>query len=49
MDTHGNPANAPVHRQGESVDTVDQLSSIVLMGLAIAGGVVAILLINLIV
>ncbi|MER2268636.1 hypothetical protein [Methylobacterium oxalidis] len=43
------PANQPHHRQGQDIDSVDQLSSIVLMGLAIAGGVVAILLIALLV
>ncbi|GJE42831.1 hypothetical protein [Methylobacterium soli] len=39
-----NPANAPVHRQGQDVDTVDQLSSVVLLGLALVGGAAAILL-----
>ena len=39
-----NPANAPVHRQGQDVDSVDQLSSVVLLGLALVGGAAAILL-----
>jgi hypothetical protein len=39
-----NPANAPAHRQGQDVDSVDQLSSVVLLGLALAGGAAAILL-----
>ena len=39
-----NPANKPIHRQGQDVDSVDQLSSIYLMGLAIVGGITAILL-----
>ncbi|WP_336491797.1 hypothetical protein [Methylobacterium nigriterrae] len=38
------PANEPVHRQGQDVDTVDQLSSWVLLGLAIVGGAAADLL-----
>ncbi|GJE45119.1 hypothetical protein [Methylobacterium soli] len=44
-----NPANKPIHRQGQDVNSVDQLSSVVLMGLAIVGGAAAILLINLLV
>jgi len=38
------PANEPIHRQGQDVNTVDQLSSIYLMGLAIVGGIAADLL-----
>lgn len=44
-----NPANKPAHRQGQDVNSVDQLSSVVLMGLAIAGGAAAILFIHLLV
>ncbi|WP_407519908.1 hypothetical protein [Methylobacterium oryzisoli] len=36
--------NHPQHRQGETVDTGDQLSSVVLLGLAVAGGAVAVVL-----
>ena len=43
------PANQPVHRQGQDVDSVDQLSSIVLLGLAVAGAIVADLLIWLVI
>lgn len=39
----------PRHHTGQSVDTVDQVSSITLAGLAIAGGVTAVLLIELLV
>jgi len=42
-------ANRPVHRQGEDVNTVDQLSSPVLLGVGVAGSVVALLLIRLLV
>jgi hypothetical protein len=42
-------ANQPVHRQGESVNTVDQLASPVLLGLAVAGAAVASLLIRLVI
>ena len=38
------PANQPVHRQGQHVDSVDQLSSITLLGLAVIGAVAADLL-----
>ena len=38
------PANQPIHRQGQDVDSVDQVSSISLMGLAVTGAVVADLL-----
>ena len=38
------PANQPIHRQGQDVDSVDQVSSVTLMGLAVAGAVVADLL-----
>ncbi len=33
----GGPANEPVHRRGQSVDNVDQISSPVLLGLAVLG------------
>jgi len=42
------PANQAEHRQGQHVNTIDQLSSIILLGLAAAGGVAAILLIGLV-
>ena len=42
-------ANQLVHRQGEDINTNDQLSSAVLLGLAVAGAAVAILLISLVV
>ncbi|HJE23361.1 MAG TPA: hypothetical protein K8W01_06845 [Methylorubrum populi] len=32
------------HRAGQDVDSVDQLSSVVLLGLAVAGGMAAIVL-----
>lgn len=32
------------HRAGQDVDNVDQLSSVVLLGLAVAGGMAAIVL-----
>ncbi len=35
-------ANDPQHRIGDTVDNQDQVSSFVLMGLAIAGGLAAI-------
>ncbi|MGH1572077.1 hypothetical protein ACRAWG_39030 (plasmid) [Methylobacterium sp. P31] len=38
-------ANTPVHRQGESVNTVDQLSSPILLGVGVVGAIVAVLLI----
>ena len=38
------PANAPIHRQGQDVDGVDQLSSVVLLGLAVVGAIAADLL-----
>jgi hypothetical protein len=41
-------ANKPVRRQGASVNTTDQLSSPVLLGIAVAGSVVAALLIQLV-
>ncbi|WP_287742623.1 hypothetical protein [Methylobacterium sp.] len=40
--------NDSQHRQGHSVDTVDQLSSVVLLGLAAAGGAVAVILSSLV-
>ncbi|GJD98822.1 hypothetical protein [Methylobacterium isbiliense] len=40
--------NDSQHRQGPSVDTVDQLSSVVLLGLAAAGGAVAVILSSLV-
>lgn len=45
----GGPANAPVHRVGETIDTVDQVSSVYLMGLAIAGAIVVDLVLALII
>ena len=39
-----NPANKPIHRQGQDVNTVDQLSSVVLLGLAVVGAITADLL-----
>ncbi|MHB2207001.1 hypothetical protein [Methylobacterium sp. CM6257] len=43
-------ANTPAHRrQGEDVDTTDQLSSPVLLGMAVASSVVAALLIRLVI
>ena len=33
----GGPANDPVHRTGHDVDHVDQVSSPVLLGFAVAG------------
>ena len=38
------PANQPIHRQGQDVDSVDQLSSVVLLGLAVVGAIAADLL-----
>ncbi|WP_257791905.1 hypothetical protein [Methylobacterium durans] len=35
-------ANDPAHRQGQSVNTVDQLSSVTLLGIALAGAGVAV-------
>ncbi|MEA1834987.1 hypothetical protein U8607_23100 [Methylobacterium durans] len=35
-------ANDPTHRQGQSVNTVDQLSSVTLLGIALAGAGVAV-------
>ena len=43
------PANAPMHRQGQDVNTVDQLSSVVLLGLAVVGAIVANLLLAVII
>ena len=43
------PANAPMHRQGQDVNTVDQLSSVVLLGLAVVGAIAADLLLALII
>ncbi|GJD90202.1 MULTISPECIES: hypothetical protein [Methylobacterium] len=40
-------ANAPTHRVGEDVNEVDQLSSVTLLGLAVAGAVVMLLLVRL--
>lgn len=42
-------ANKPVHRVGERVNTVDQLSSPILLGVGVVGSVVALLLIRLVV
>ena len=33
----GDPANDPVHRIGQDIDTVDQASSVHLLGLAVLG------------
>lgn len=38
-------ANQPVHRVGEDVNTVDQISSPVLLGMGVVGAIVADLLI----
>ncbi|ACA16349.1 hypothetical protein M446_1867 [Methylobacterium sp. 4-46] len=43
------PANQVLHRDSRDVNTLDQLSSVVLLGLAVTGGVVADLLIALLV
>jgi len=37
-------ANDFQHRVGQDVDTVDQLSSVVILGLAVAGGIAAVVL-----
>ncbi|SFL49795.1 hypothetical protein [Methylorubrum salsuginis] len=37
-------ANDFTHRVGHDVDSVDQVSSVVLLGLAVAGGIAAVLL-----
>jgi hypothetical protein len=37
-------ANDLTHRVGHDVDSVDQVSSVVLLGLAVAGGIAAVLL-----
>ena len=42
-------ANRAVHRQGEDVDTTDQLPSPYLLGIALAGSAVAALLIRLVI
>ncbi|MGH1571870.1 hypothetical protein ACRAWG_15740 [Methylobacterium sp. P31] len=42
-------ANTPNHRLGEDVNTVDQLSSLILLGVVVVGAIVAILLIGLVV
>ncbi|MHB2210924.1 hypothetical protein [Methylobacterium sp. CM6257] len=42
-------ANTPAHRLGQDINTIDQLSSLVLLGVGVAGAVVAILLIWLVV
>lgn len=42
-------ANRPVHRQGEDVNTTDQLASPILLGIAIAGAVAAIVLVSLVI
>jgi hypothetical protein len=41
-------ANQPIHRQGASVNTGDQLASPVLLGIAVVGAIVACLLIQLV-
>lgn len=40
-------SNQPVHRQGEDVNAIDQLSSPVLLGIGVVGAIVADLLISL--
>ena len=47
--TPATAANAPRHRLGQDVNVVDQVSSPVLLGLAVAGAVVALLLIRIVV
>jgi hypothetical protein len=42
-------ANRPIHRLGEDVDSGDQLASPVLLGIAVAGAVVALLLVWLVI
>ena len=42
-------AHKPEHRVGQGVDSVDQLSSVTLLGVAVAGAVAALLLVRLIV
>ena len=42
-------ANTPVHRAGDSVNTIDQLASPVLLGIAVAGAAVACSLIRLVI
>lgn len=42
-------ANEAIHRQGQDVNTVDQLSSVVLLGLAIVGAAVTELLLWLVI
>jgi hypothetical protein len=42
-------ANQPIHRQGASVNTGDQLASPVLLGIAVVGSAVAVVLIWLLV
>lgn len=42
-------ANRPVHRQGEDVDTTDQLPSPYLLGIALVGSAVAALIIQLVI
>jgi hypothetical protein len=44
-----NPTNEPVHRQGQDVNTVDQLSSLVLLGLAVVGAIAVDLLLWLVI
>jgi hypothetical protein len=41
--------NRPVHRMGDDVDTIDQLPSPYLLGIAVAGSAVACLLIRLVI
>ncbi len=41
-------ANRPEHRRGQGVDTLDQLASPVLLGIAVVGSAVACLLILLV-
>ncbi len=43
-DGHPTAANAPEHRRGQSVDSIDQTSSVTMLGLAAAGAAAASLL-----
>ncbi|TXM93217.1 hypothetical protein [Methylobacterium sp. WL116] len=45
-DRPGHGANSVEHRIGQDVDGVDQLSSVVLMGLAIGGAALALILVH---
>ncbi|RYF04812.1 MAG: hypothetical protein EOO77_29150 [Oxalobacteraceae bacterium] len=45
-DRPGEGANSVEHRIGHDVDSVDQLSSVTLMGLGIGGAAVALILVH---